>query len=185
MGIGVAQSLVDPSFDALLAAFYQLEGSLPHLYHQILTTLTSCHTFSHSLLATFRHILPSPPTDDDGTSYGDDDAYFSILDQVQSQADAMEQAVTLTVLGPLQTLMQRCALLRHQLSQRDELVINYDLLKLETPHTDPRLIQAWQEYQSFTRDMMDDMQKLQSDTVDIRAELFQIMVIWIVKHMNK
>ncbi|OQR97595.1 hypothetical protein ACHHYP_10171 [Achlya hypogyna] len=179
--MGVTQSLEDPSFEVLCAAFTRMEEALPHLYHQVLTALTSCHTFCHTLAATFSQIQPS------GSSY------LATLAQVREQAEAMEQAVTLTVLAPLQALMQRCAFLRQQLSQRDQLVMNYDLLKLDVSRMpddaklerQAKIERAWHAYQTFTRQRMDDIAQLQEDEAQIRAELFEIMKLHVAKFFSQ
>ncbi|EQC39330.1 hypothetical protein SDRG_03535 [Saprolegnia diclina VS20] len=179
--MGVAQSVEDPSFEILCGAFTAMEEALPHLHHQVLTALSSCHTFCHTLVATFQQIKPS------GSSY------FATLHALREQAEAMEQAVTLTVLAPLQALMQRCAFLRLQLQQRDRLVMDYDLLKLDVSRIPDdaklerqyKLERAWQAYQTFTRQRMDDIQQLQADEAQIRAEIFEIMKLHIAKFFSQ
>ncbi|RHY32128.1 hypothetical protein DYB32_002838 [Aphanomyces invadans] len=181
--MGVAQSLFDPSFEALSISFHRIEESLPHVYHHILTSLTSCHACCSTLGTTFQHIPSSTPERGD--------PFTRTMQRVREQADALEQAVSLTVLAPVQALMQRCAVLRTKLHDREKYVINYDLCKLEfasAAATDPlkpqkqeKMEQAWQEYQSYMHVIVQDILQLEEDHVNVRAEALDAMKLHVAK----
>ncbi|KAF0696301.1 Aste57867_12934 [Aphanomyces stellatus] len=183
--MGVAQSLSDPTFEALSLSFQRIEEALPHVYHHILTSLTSCHAFCHTLSTTFGRI---PVRDGRGDS---EDSFSRTMQLVREQADALEQAVTLTVLAPLQGIIQRCAVLRAQLHEREKFVVNYDLTKLEymtAAATDllkaqkqSRMEQAWQEYQSFTQRIVQEILRLDIEHKSVRDEALQAMKLHVAK----
>ncbi|RQM22286.1 hypothetical protein B5M09_008934 [Aphanomyces astaci] len=181
--MGVAQSLCDPSFEALSISFQRIEESLPHVYHHILTSLTSCHACCHTLGTTFQHIPSAMPEEGDPFGW--------TMQRVREQADCLEQAVTLTVLAPVQALMQRCAVLRSKLNERETYVINYDLCKLDfasaaatdllRPQKQEKMEQAWQEYQSFMHVIVQDILQLEIDHVSVRAEALEAMKLHVAK----
>ncbi|OQR90589.1 hypothetical protein THRCLA_09268 [Thraustotheca clavata] len=178
--LGVAPALEDPSFEILRQEFTRSHDGLELLAQQVPMALVSCHSLCNTLLTTFS-LIQAPAND-----------YFTTLQQVREQAEALEQAVALTVLAPLKTHLQKCAEVREQLHYCDRLAMEYDMskvdvsrmaeeVKIERLH---RMEAAWQNYQTFTRQRMDDITQLLNDETQLRNEIFEIMKLHIAKFFN-
>ncbi|CAK4086849.1 unnamed protein product [Aphanomyces euteiches] len=180
--IGVAQSFSDPTFEATVASFRRLEEALPQLYQHVLTSIASCHSFCHTLTTTFSHIQGDDV---------DDKAFLQTMQRILEQADGLEQAMSLTVVAPIQGLMQQCANMHGNFLERDKFVINYDLLKLEfssAAPTDPlraikleKMERAWHEYQDFVHNLVEEVVKLEEQFKAARREVMQAMQLHVAK----